>query len=65
MIIRDKPTFTIGRSNVKVDDFTNNMDKATDSTTEMSKIFAEDLLSYDHISQLGTDYLHTIKEAHR
>ena len=32
---------------------------------EMSNMFAEEPLSYDHISQLMTEYLLTIKEAHR
>ena len=54
-----------GRSNVKGNDMEVKMDMVADSQTAMSNMFAEELLSYDHISQLVTEYLLTIKEAHR
>jgi len=58
-------TILAGRSNVKGNDLVSKMDMVADSQTAMSNMFAEELLSYDHISQLVTEYLLTIKEAHR
>ena len=37
-------------------------DKVTDAQTAM---FSEQLLSHDHIAQMGIDYVLTIQEAHR
>ena len=54
-----------GRSNDKGNDMVNKMDMVANSQTAMSNMFTEDPLSYDHISQLVTEYLLTIKEAHR
>ena len=49
----------------KGNDLVSKMDMVADSQTAVSKMFAEEPLSYDHISQLMTEYLLTIKEAHR
>jgi hypothetical protein len=57
--------FMPGRSNVKGNDLVSKMDMVADSQTAMSNMFGEELFSYDHISQLVTEYLLTIKEAHR
>ena len=54
-----------GRSNVKGNDMVSKIDMVADSQTAMSNMFTEDPLLYDHISQLVTEYLLTIKEAHR
>ena len=40
-------------------------DMVADAQVAMSNMFNEQLLSYDHIAQLGTDYVMTIQQSHR
>ena len=62
MILLSKFNQTIGKSTTKVNDMDTDTDKVTDAQTAM---FSEQLLSHDHIAQMGIDYVLTIQEAHR